>query len=218
MYFGSCKDILESINSFYANNQDEMQNEAAMSQSENIIDRADEQKRLCFNEHSLQPITKAILSALEYLHSKHIIHRCICPENIYISQTGHIYLAGLNYSTSMIEQGTLCKKMFDYPPNLGDYVNYFSPEMLQQVNNKFKFLSNTNNFFQKNIFQELEGIQSKVRYLQLRSDIMRTRQRNQPFYWTRKNSGKLSFKIYDNPTLSNFFFIKKDALRKACRF
>jgi serine/threonine protein kinase len=141
MYFGSCKDILESINAFYANSQDDMQNEATLMEnnpSANIIDRADEQKRLCFNEHSLQPITKAILSALDYLHSRHIIHRCICPENIYISQTGNIYLAGLSHSTSMIEQGSLSKKMYEYSPYLSDYVNYVSPEMLQQVNSTEK--------------------------------------------------------------------------------
>jgi serine/threonine protein kinase len=142
MYFGSCKDILDSIHTFYSNSSDEMQNEAEMLNNDstmNIIDRADEQKRLCFNEHSLQPITKSVLNALEYLHAKNIIHRCVCPENIYISLTGQIYLAGLSYSISMIDQGLLSKRLYDYPPYLSDHVNYLSPEMLKQVFFKYGF-------------------------------------------------------------------------------
>lgn len=103
------------------------------NQLDTLIDRADEQKRLCFNEQSLQPITKSILNALDYLHSKHIIHRCICPDNIYITHTGHVYLGGLNYSISLINQGCLKRKLHDFPANFKDYLNYVSPEILQQV-------------------------------------------------------------------------------------
>lgn len=119
MYYGSCKDILECINSMNLNENDSH-------------DGADEQRRLCFNEQSLQPITKSILNALDYLHSKHIIHRCVCPENIYISQSGNVYLSGFKYSVSLIDQGQLAKKLHDYPSNINDYVNYLSPEFLQQ--------------------------------------------------------------------------------------
>jgi serine/threonine protein kinase len=141
MYFGSCKDILNTINEFYLNEANA--NEEEDNETE---DRADEQIRLCFNEQSLQPITKSVLSALDYLHSKHIIHRCVCPENILISQTGHVYLSGLKFCVSMMEQGSLTKRLHDYPSfstsaksaddinddELGEYVNYLSPELLQQ--------------------------------------------------------------------------------------
>ena len=142
MYYGSCKDILNTINEIklYENN--------ALTNQDEPEDRADEQIRLCFNEQSLQPITKAVLSALEYLHSKHIIHRCVCPENILISQTGHVYLSGLKFCVSLIDEGLLAKKLHGYPSyskksnsenkendndEISEYLNYLSPELLQQV-------------------------------------------------------------------------------------
>ncbi len=130
MFYGSCKDILDCISSLNLSEEDKI---FANLQNATNIDRADEQRRLCFNEQSLQPITKALLSALDYLHSKYIIHRCVCPENIYISQTGHVFLSGFKYSVSLIEQGELVKKLHDYPSDLNDYLNYLSPEFLQQV-------------------------------------------------------------------------------------
>ena len=145
MYYGSCKDILNTINELNISENN------AISYQEQQEDRADEQIRLCFNEQSLQPITKAVLSALEYLHSKHIIHRCVCPENILISQTGHVYLSGLRFCVSLIDEGLLAKKLHAYPSystrsssnndneddddadEISEYLNYLSPELLQQV-------------------------------------------------------------------------------------
>lgn len=129
MYYGSCKDILDCINSLNLSEEDKL---FANLQNASSVDRADEQKRLCFNEQSLQPITKSILSALDYLHSKHIVHRCVCPENIFISQSGQVYLSGFKYSVSLIDQGQLVKRLHDYPTNMSDYLNYLSPEFLQQ--------------------------------------------------------------------------------------
>lgn len=132
MFYGSCKDILEGVNNLNLSEEDSKfySNSIYMKS----VDRADEQKRLCFNEQSLQPITKSILSALQYLHDRHIIHRCVCPENIYISQTGHVYLSGLKFSASLMDQGSLAKKLHDYPDNIKtEYLNYLSPELLHQV-------------------------------------------------------------------------------------
>ncbi len=120
MYYGSCRDILNSINDLN-------------DLSDGQIDLVDEQKRLCFNEQSLQIISKSILNALDYLHSKHLIHRCVCPDNIYINQNGHVYLSGLNYCVSLLDQGTLFKKLHDYSTHFHDYLNYLSPEILKQV-------------------------------------------------------------------------------------
>lgn len=106
MTYGSCKDILES------------------KQQHNVNDS--------FNEQSLQLISKSILQAIDYLHSKHIIHRLICPKNIFITYNGNCLLGGFKYSVSLIEQGNLNKKLHDYPSNTKDYLNYLSPEMLQQ--------------------------------------------------------------------------------------
>lgn len=46
---------------------------------------------------------------------------------------GHVYLSGLKYSVSMIEKGSLLKKLHGYPSDIkSEYLNYFSPELLQQ--------------------------------------------------------------------------------------
>lgn len=133
MYFGSCRDILNSINNMhiydiYSNGFTNKLN----NYEEIYLDRADEQSCLIFNEQTLRHIARSILFAMDYLHAKHIIHRCICPDNIYISQTGQVYLSGLKYSISLIEDGSLAKKLHDYPKNVQDYLNYLSPEILQQ--------------------------------------------------------------------------------------
>jgi STE20-related kinase adapter protein alpha len=107
MIYGSCKDILE------------------------LQDRDDDKS--VFNEQSLQFISKSILTAIEYIHSKHVIHRCISPRNILISSNGHVVLSGFKYSVSLIEQGSLVRKLHDYPSSIKDYVSYLSPELLQQV-------------------------------------------------------------------------------------
>jgi serine/threonine protein kinase len=127
MHFGSCQDIIENIRQYYDTNlNNEEMNESQLSQ-------IDEQIRLCFNEQSLQPLIRSILSALVYLHSRHIIHRCVCPSTIYISKNGQVKLGGLKYAVSLISQGILLKKLHTYPTNIEEYLKYLSPELLQQV-------------------------------------------------------------------------------------
>ena len=153
MYYGSCRDILDCIDTL--NDNDDAADDIATSANNNVngnnnnnnnnngqesrrqhshVDLCDEQKRLCFNEQSLQIISKCVLSALVYLHNKHIVHRCVCPDNIYISQSGHVLLSGLRHSASLIEQGTLLKSRHDYSPHFADHLIYLSPEILKQVN------------------------------------------------------------------------------------
>jgi serine/threonine protein kinase len=128
VYYGSCRDILDCIETLNCPNDDD-----ATNNNQRTVDLCDEQKRLCFNEQSLQIIAKSVLNALVYLHQKHVVHRCVCPENIYISQSGHVMLGGLRYAASLIEQGTLLKSRHDYSPHFADYLVYLSPEMLKQV-------------------------------------------------------------------------------------
>ena len=108
MLYGSCKDILD-------------------------IQEEHEQDNPFFNEQSLQFISKSILNAIEYIHSKHIIHRCICPKNILISANGQVVLSGFKFSVSLIDHGNLVRKLHDFPPSIKDYISYLSPELLQQV-------------------------------------------------------------------------------------
>jgi STE20-related kinase adapter protein alpha len=108
MSYGSCKDILEY----------------------------QEDKKLenpFFNEQTLQIISKSLLNSIEYIHSKHIIHRSICPKNILISSDGRVVLTGFKFSVSLISNGDLAKNLHDYPPIIKNYISYLSPELLQQV-------------------------------------------------------------------------------------
>ena len=114
MYYGSCKEILE------------------------------QKQEHGFGEISIQIISKQILRALSYLHSRNIIHRCICPENILVSANGNVCLTGFKFSVSLMDDGSLTRRLHEYPAEIHEYLNYLSPEILQQVNGlkilKFSFL------------------------------------------------------------------------------
>lgn len=128
VYFGSCRDILDYIQAYYHLTDDSSAN---TEDGDNLVDRADEQKRLCFNEQSLQPITKSLLSALEYLHAKHIVHRRVEPDSVYIGSSGHVYLGRMDYAVSLMRQGGLQRRLHEYPEKLS--LDYMAPEILQQV-------------------------------------------------------------------------------------
>jgi serine/threonine protein kinase len=85
------------------------------------------------SESAMQIISKSVLSALQYIHAKYIIHRCVCPENIYVTKNGDVLLGGFNFSVTLMNRGSLTRKLFDYPPKIRKYLNYLSPEVLQQV-------------------------------------------------------------------------------------
>lgn len=115
-----------------------------------------------------------------------MIHRCVCPENIYIAQNGHIFLGGLGHSVSQIEQGFLNKRVHEYPSHIEDYLNYLSPEILQQVFKitVFKF------HLKKQIVayilykkKESNRLQLKIRYLQFGCNLMRVGQWCSSIYW-----------------------------------
>jgi serine/threonine protein kinase len=162
MYYGSLKDILDIINNIDLIDSTHLNNAN--------VDKVDEQKRLCFNEQSLQSVAKSVLSALDYLHSKHIIHRCVCPENIYISHDGKVYLSGFKYCISLIENGVYKKLCYGYPSNksLENYLNYLSPEMLQQVRPRLFLSASIHRILFLSMFiLEFDRLQYENRHLQL---------------------------------------------------
>lgn len=144
IYFGSCRDILDCIEAYYTPQSRRVRGDgqsASMANSpslsaeldeDTLVDLADEQKRLCFNEQSLQPITKSLLAALEYLHSRHYIHRRVEPDSVFISLTGHVYLGRVDSAVSLIAQGSLAKRLHDFPHSKLA-LDYVAPEILQQV-------------------------------------------------------------------------------------
>jgi STE20-related kinase adapter protein alpha len=85
-----------------------------------------------FNELSCQLIAFNLLNALDYLHSKLIIHSCICPENVYISLNGNVYLNGFKFSKSLVQHGHLNRRLFNLTTDIKDYLIYLAPEQLQQ--------------------------------------------------------------------------------------
>lgn len=153
IYFGSCRDILDCIEAYYCptpaavtppsplssgggggTGGSDLHSPSSLAEfdEDNLVDLADQQKRLCFNEQSLQPITKALLSALEYLHAKHVVHRRVEPDSVYIDVNGHVYLGRADSAVSLLAQGGLAKRLHDYS-HAQLSLDYAAPEILQQV-------------------------------------------------------------------------------------
>lgn len=129
IYFGSCRDILDWIEAYYSPLTCQEGDEV---DEDSLVDRADEQKRLCFNEQSLQPITKSLLAALDYLHSRHVIHRRVEPGSIFLAQNGHVYLGCLDSAVSLLSSDGLLRRLHDFPHEQLA-LDYTAPEILQQV-------------------------------------------------------------------------------------
>jgi hypothetical protein len=52
---------------------------------------------LCY--HSALQIADELMSALEYLHGHNVCHRDICPENVLLTDDGHVKLTGFGLAT-----------------------------------------------------------------------------------------------------------------------
>ncbi|ESO83560.1 hypothetical protein LOTGIDRAFT_197245, partial [Lottia gigantea] len=83
-------------------------------------------------ESAIAYILRDILQALEYLHSRGIIHRSIKAAHILIGASGKVCLSGLQYAYSMIQGGKKYKLVHDYPENAVQCLQWFSPEILKQ--------------------------------------------------------------------------------------
>lgn len=79
------------------------------------------QQECQFNEDRVKLYIAEIALALDYLQSKHIIHRDIKPDNILLDEEGHVHITDFNIAT-VISDGQLATSMSGTKP-------YMAPEM-----------------------------------------------------------------------------------------
>ncbi|RWS29383.1 STE20-related kinase adapter protein alpha-like protein, partial [Leptotrombidium deliense] len=88
---------------------------------------------LKLQEVSISFIIRDTLCALEYLHTRGIIHRAVRGSHILIHRaTGSCMLTGLKYSTPVIKNGKWQLAVHDYPSNGITNLNWLAPEVLEQ--------------------------------------------------------------------------------------
>ncbi|KAL5015011.1 hypothetical protein ScPMuIL_009281 [Solemya velum] len=83
-------------------------------------------------EQAVAYILKNVLQALEYLHSKAIIHRSVKGSHILISSTGRVRLSGFRHATSIIRGAKRLRAVHEYSHHAENCLQWMSPEMLQQ--------------------------------------------------------------------------------------
>ncbi|KPL98038.1 STE20-related kinase adapter protein alpha-like protein, partial [Sarcoptes scabiei] len=84
------------------------------------------------SELAIALIVKDVLSALNYLHKKGIIHRAVCGSHILINSNGSCMLTGLKYSTTVLQKGRWQPNIHQYPKNSVKLLNFLAPEILEQ--------------------------------------------------------------------------------------
>ncbi|KAG5682965.1 hypothetical protein PVAND_012281 [Polypedilum vanderplanki] len=76
-------------------------------------------------------ILKDVLFAIDYLHSRGIIHRGIRASHILLNQSRAV-LTGFRDATSLIRNGERIKILHALPLNSAKSINWFAPELLEQ--------------------------------------------------------------------------------------
>lgn len=77
-------------------------------------------------------VLKAVLSALQYLHSQHIIHRSIKASHVLVNSDGMVVLSGLRHCQPMVEKGSRLKNIHHFPDYYVQNLNWASRELLEQ--------------------------------------------------------------------------------------
>ncbi|KAF2352759.1 Protein kinase domain, partial [Trinorchestia longiramus] len=83
-------------------------------------------------ELALALVARDVLLALQYLHSRCIIHRAVQSRHILISSTGRCALSGLRHSIEHRVGSGEGDTLHDYPRYPVALLNWASPEMLHQ--------------------------------------------------------------------------------------
>ncbi|XP_060075919.1 STE20-related kinase adapter protein alpha-like isoform X2 [Ylistrum balloti] len=83
-------------------------------------------------EQASSYILRDTLLALEYLHSKGIIHRSVRASHILVAASGNVCLSGLRDAHSMIQRGQKLRIVHDYPKHCVRSLQWLSPEILEQ--------------------------------------------------------------------------------------
>lgn len=88
--------------------------------------------RTGFPELAIAYILKDVVSALDYLHSKHVIHRSVKGSHVMISASGNVVLSGFRHCYSMLRQGSKLRTVHDFPNFYVNSLNWASRELLEQ--------------------------------------------------------------------------------------
>jgi STE20-related kinase adapter protein alpha len=84
-------------------------------------------------EMAIAFVVRDVLSALEYLHRRGIVHRSIRGSHILVTApNGRCLLSGLKYSTSVMIDGKWHTAIHQYPTNCLPNLNWLAPEVLEQ--------------------------------------------------------------------------------------
>ncbi|KAH3690312.1 STE20-related kinase adapter protein alpha-like [Dreissena polymorpha] len=83
-------------------------------------------------EQAIAYILRDVISALEYIHSRGVIHRSVRASHVLISASGRVCLTGLRSACHLFEHGKWKRSMFVYPENPQKLLCWLSPEILEQ--------------------------------------------------------------------------------------
>ena len=84
------------------------------------------------DEIMLAYIIRGVLTALDYLHVRALIHRAVRGSHILVGRDGRCVLSGLKYCTSVIRNGRWQQAIHDFPSNATNNLHWLSPEVLEQ--------------------------------------------------------------------------------------
>ncbi|XP_005094466.1 STE20-related kinase adapter protein alpha [Aplysia californica] len=83
-------------------------------------------------EQAILFVLRDVLSAVEYIHHRGVIHRGIKASHVMISKTGQVRLSGLHNAFDTIQSGKRMRRVHDFPDHTVDCVHCYSPELLEQ--------------------------------------------------------------------------------------
>lgn len=83
-------------------------------------------------ETTIVYVLRDVLRALDYLHSRGIIHRGVKASHVLISGSGQVCLTGLHNCFSMLTGGQRIRTVHHFPDHAVDCLQWFSPEILEQ--------------------------------------------------------------------------------------
>ncbi|XP_048780032.1 STE20-related kinase adapter protein alpha-like isoform X2 [Ostrea edulis] len=83
-------------------------------------------------ETAIAYILRDVLHALDYLHSRGVIHRSVRASHILIGGNGHVCLSGLRKAYFMFYHGKKWNQVHNYPVACKADLQWLSPEILEQ--------------------------------------------------------------------------------------
>lgn len=83
-------------------------------------------------ELAIKLIMRDVISAVDYLHNRWIIHRGIKASHVLISKSGRVCLSGLHNLFYTIKNGQRLHIVHDFPLHAKDCLHSYSPELLAQ--------------------------------------------------------------------------------------